>query len=108
MSTVAGGGVPASPPGPRLNAPPGVASMPAMPPLAALAALALALAAAVAARLLRKVRALEQELASVSERVDELSARLEVAEQDAAAALAQAEVAESVLLDKGVADEDDL
>jgi hypothetical protein len=77
-----------------------------MPTLAALAALALV--SALAARLLRRVRALEHDVASLSERVGELSARLEVAEQDAAAALAQAEVAESVLLDKGVADEEDL
>src|SRR5512138_2666157 len=69
---------------------------------------ALELVAALAARLVRKVRALEDDVASLSERVAELSARLEAAEHDAATALAQSDVAESVLLDKGVADEDDL
>ena len=41
-------------------------------------------------------------------RVEELSTRLGAAEQDAAGALAQTEVAETVLLDKGLADEEDL
>jgi predicted nuclease with TOPRIM domain len=80
-----------------------------MAPMSALAAaVALALLAALAARLVRRLRALSDEVEALSERVHELSARLEVAEQDAASALAQADVAESVLLDKGVADEEDL
>lgn len=80
--------------------------MAAMSALAA--AVALALLTALAARLVRRHRALADDVAALSERVHELSARLEAAEQDAASALVQADVAESVLLDKGVADEEDL
>ncbi len=58
--------------------------------------------------LARRVRALGEEVSALGERVKELSARLDATEQDAANALAQADVAESVLLDKGVADEEDL
>ena len=64
--------------------------------------------AAMAGSTVRRIRGLQDDVAALSERVAELSARLETAEQDAAAALARADVAESVLLDKGVADEDDL
>jgi hypothetical protein len=76
--------------------------------MSVLAAIALALLAALAARLVRRHRALAEEVDALSERLHEVSARLEAAEQDAANALAQADVAESVLLDKGVADEEDL
>jgi outer membrane murein-binding lipoprotein Lpp len=72
------------------------------------ALLALGLFTALSWRLVRRVRALSGEVAALTERVHELSARLEAAEQDASSALAQADVAESVLLDKGVADEEDL
>lgn len=77
--------------------------MSALVPLAALALLT-----ALVATLVRRIRALEGELDGLSGLVAELSARLEAAERDAANALAQADVAESVLLDKGVADEEDL
>ncbi len=68
----------------------------------ALAAVAAALAAAY------RVRSLGAEVDELRERVHELSSRLEVAEHDASNALASADVAESVLIEKGVADEDDL
>jgi hypothetical protein len=80
-----------------------------MPPMSApIAVLALALLAALSLELVRRLRALAGEVAALTERVHELAARLEAAEQDASAALAQADVAECVLLDKGVFDEEDL
>ncbi len=75
---------------------------------APIAVLALTLLAAVSLELVRRLRALAAEVAALTERVHELSARIESAEHDASAALAQADVAECVLLDKGVFDEDDL
>lgn len=80
--------------------------MPAMSALTAL--LAVALCTALAAAAVRRIRELAEDVRQLSERVRELSVRLDATEQDAASALAQADVAESVLLDKGVADEDDL
>jgi hypothetical protein len=47
-------------------------------------------------------------LSSLEERLREVTMRLDVAEHDAVAASAHAEVAESVLLEKGYADADDL
>ena len=76
--------------------------------VAPIAGLALTLLAAVSLELVRRLRALTAEVAALGERVHELSARLDSAEHDASAALAQADVAECVLLDKGVVDEDDL
>ncbi len=70
--------------------------------LAALAAVSAALVA------VRRTRALGSEVGELRERVHEMSRRLEAAEQDVSQALASADVAESVLLDKGVADEEDL
>ncbi len=58
--------------------------------------------------LARRVRALADEVSALGDRVKELTTRLESTEVDAANALAQADVAESVLLEKGVADEEDL
>ncbi|HET7825906.1 MAG TPA: hypothetical protein VFK90_11260 [Anaeromyxobacter sp.] len=72
------------------------------------AALAVALVVALAAFAVRRIRELGDDVRELADRVRELSVRLEATEQDAASALAQADVAESVLLDKGVADEDDL
>jgi hypothetical protein len=69
---------------------------------------AFAIVAALSYQLVCRLRALAAEVDELSDRVRELSARLESTEQDAANALAQADVAESVLLDKGVADEDDI
>jgi hypothetical protein len=72
-------------------------------PAAVLAALSV-----VALLLARRVRALLGEVAQLSTRVDGLAARLAAAEDDVAGAFQRAEVAENVLLDKGLADEDDL
>jgi hypothetical protein len=72
------------------------------------AVVAVALFGALAAFVIRRVRDLNGEVSALAERVRELSARLEATEHDAASALARADVAESVLVEKGVADEDDL
>jgi hypothetical protein len=72
------------------------------------AVLAVTLFAALAFAVVRRLRAHGEQVDALAERVRELSARLDATEQDAANALAQAEMAESVLLDKGVADEEDL
>ena len=73
----------------------------------ALAAVALASAGAAVAVVVR-ARALSTEVRELRERLRELSARLEAAENDVSQALASSDVAESVLLDKGLADEEDL
>jgi hypothetical protein len=80
--------------------------MPAMSALTLL--LLLALGAALTGAAVRRIRDLGEQVRQLAERVRELSVRLDATEQDAASALAQADVAESVLLDKGVADEEDL
>jgi hypothetical protein len=72
------------------------------------AVVAVALFGALAAIVIRRVRDLQAEIRALSERVRELTVRVEATEQDAASALAHADVAESVLLEKGVADEEDL
>jgi outer membrane murein-binding lipoprotein Lpp len=74
----------------------------------ALASAALAGLSALAFVLVRKVRVLARDVAELSGRVHELSGRLQGAEQDVAAAVGRAEVAEAVLLEKGLADEEDL
>jgi hypothetical protein len=56
----------------------------------------------------RRVRAAAADVAGLAERVSDLARRLEAAEHDIAGALARTEVAETVLLEKGIADEDDL
>lgn len=90
----------------RLNAPAGACTMEMMS--APFALVALALLAALSLELVRRLRALAGEVAKLTERVHELGTRLEATEQDAAAALTQADVAECVLLDKGIFDEEDL
>ena len=72
-------------------------------PAAALAALSV-----VALLLARRVRALVGEVADLRERVEALAARVSTAEEDVGSAVARTEVAELVLLDKGLADEEDL
>jgi hypothetical protein len=72
------------------------------------AAAALAGLSLVTALLVRRVRALGAEVAGLGDRVGALTARLEAAEQDVAGALARTEIAETVLLEKGLADEEDL
>ena len=74
----------------------------------ALAAAALAGLSALSFLLVRRVRALHAQVGDLSARVQDLGARLEVAERDVSAAIARTEVAESVLLEKGLADEEDL
>jgi hypothetical protein len=74
----------------------------------ALAAAALAGLTVVVFVLVRRVRGLLAEVARLSERADELGARLEAAEHDVAGALSRTGIAETVLLDKGLADEEDL
>ncbi len=73
-----------------------------------LAAAAVASLAFVTVLLARRIRALDAETLRLAEQVRELSARLEAAEHGAEGALARVEIAEAVLLDKGVADEEDL
>jgi hypothetical protein len=74
-----------------------------------LAALApLALLAALALRARRVEAALRAQLEGLAERLDQLHVRLEVAEQDLAMALSQTGVAEGLLLEKGIADADEV
>ncbi len=75
-------------------------------PLLLLAAIAPLSAAVV--WLARRERALHAALQTAQERVDELTARLDGMDQDVARALTHAEIAESLLVEKGVADEEDL
>ncbi|HET6440208.1 MAG TPA: hypothetical protein VFG59_19245 [Anaeromyxobacter sp.] len=76
--------------------------------------LALALSAAVAVMaagwtlLRRRERRLHGELGGLRERMRELSARLDAAEADVGHAVTQAEITETLLLDKGLADEEDI
>jgi len=74
----------------------------------ALATAALAGVSVLSFLLVRRVRGLLTDVSGLSDRVNELSARVAAAEQDVAGALARTEVAELVLLDKGLADEEDL
>lgn len=76
--------------------------------MSVLVALLLALLAASLVRAVRRERALGAELTDLSERVRAVSARLEATEQDVAHAALQAGIAESVLVEKGLADEEDL
>ncbi len=72
-------------------------------PAAALAGLSI-----VAFLLARRVRALMLDVSDLRAQLDGVASRLAAAEQDVAAALERTEVAETVLLDKGLADEEDL
>ena len=72
---------------------------------------ALALAALLAAlglRWRRREQARARELGVLAERLRELEARLDAVEGDLGGALASAGVAESLLLEKGIADEDEV
>jgi Cdc6-like AAA superfamily ATPase len=62
----------------------------------------------VALRLWRLRRAHAEEISALSDRVTDLAARLEAAEHDAAQAVSHARVAGMLLLDKGIADEDEV
>ncbi len=72
-------------------------------PAAALAGLSV-----VAFLLARRVRGLLGEVSELSARVDGLASRLTAAEDELGATAERAEVAETVLLEKGLADEEDL
>jgi hypothetical protein len=76
--------------------------------MALLLTVALAFLAAALVRTVRRERVLTTEIGALTERMNELAARMEATEHDVARAATQAEIAESVLLEKGVADEDDL
>ena len=69
---------------------------------------AVALLSTAIVRLLRRERTLVAEVSDLGERVSELGLRLEAGESEVAQAVTQAEIAENVLLEKGVADEDDI
>jgi hypothetical protein len=79
-----------------------------MPPVEPLPAAALAGLSVVSLLLARRVRALVGEVAELQARVDGLAVRLAASEQEVAGALSRTSVAETVLLDKGLADEEDL
>ena len=70
--------------------------------------LAVALLTVAIVRLVRRERELVGEMAALDERAKDLGLRLEAAEGEVAQAVTQAEIAENVLLEKGVADEDDI
>jgi hypothetical protein len=72
-------------------------------PAAALAGLSVA-----ALLLARRVRSLLGEVSDLSERLEALAARVAATEDQVAIAAEQAEVAGTVLLEKGLADEEDL
>lgn len=72
----------------------------------AIAVLAVAAALALAAR--RREQARAQALQALAEQVRDLTARLEATEADLGVALSSAGVAESLLLEKGIADEDEV
>lgn len=74
----------------------------------ALLSLALAALAAVQVRSVRVVRAHQRELADMAERIREMGARFEAAEADVAHAVTRADMAEVLLVEKGVADEEDI
>jgi hypothetical protein len=74
----------------------------------ALSSAALAGLSALSFLLAHRVRGLVRDVAELSNRMAELTTRLQGAEQEVAAAAGRAEVAEAVLLEKGLADEEDL
>jgi hypothetical protein len=74
----------------------------------ALALGAVTLVAVLAAAWRRRERAHDRELEGLRQRLDELATRIDVAEQDAAAASSQAAVAEGLFLEKGIADPDEV
>ena len=69
---------------------------------------AFVLIAALFLRARRHERALEQRVAELAQELRDVSARLELAEQDVARAAVSGEVAENLLVEKGVADEEDV
>jgi outer membrane murein-binding lipoprotein Lpp len=56
----------------------------------------------------RREQALAAQVAELAERVRELQVRVDAAEADVAHAVTQGDIAESLLLEKGIADEEDI
>ena len=77
-----------------------------MPALLALALLTLLAAAVVSAR--QREAALRSEIEELRRRLDELVGGVEASRQESAEALSTAGVAESMLLEKGIADEEEV
>ncbi len=77
-------------------------------PFAILFSAAAAVVAAGWTRLHLRERKLAAKVSDLGEQLRELSARVEAAEADVAHAVTQADITETLLLDKGIADEDDI
>jgi predicted nucleic acid-binding Zn-ribbon protein len=77
-----------------------------MSTLLALAALALSAVAVV--RLRRREQLLSAEVAALGERVRDVTERVEAAQADVAHAVTQSGITESLLVDKGIADEEEI
>ena len=77
-----------------------------MSTLLALAALALSAIAVV--RLRRREQLLSAEVAALGERVRDLAERVEAAQADVAHAVTQSGITESLLVEKGIADEEEI
>ncbi|HTN53835.1 MAG TPA: hypothetical protein VML50_15605 [Anaeromyxobacter sp.] len=73
-----------------------------------LAALSLAVLAASWSNARRRERRLTSRMTMLEERLREVSTRVEAAEADVAHAVTQVDITEVLLLEKGVADEEDL
>lgn len=71
-------------------------------------AIALGALAVVHARSLRLARAQADQLAELEERIREMGTRFEAAEADVAHAVTRADMAEVLLVEKGVVDEEDI
>lgn len=56
----------------------------------------------------KREQAVTAQLAGLTERIRELQVRVDAAEADVAHAVTQCDIAESLLLEKGVADEEDI
>jgi len=69
---------------------------------------AFALMAALLVRAHRRERAMARRIAGLADEVRELGSRLAAAEDQVGRAIAQGEVAENLLVEKGVADEEDV
>jgi Tfp pilus assembly protein PilO len=69
---------------------------------------AVGLLALIGLRARREQAALRAQVAGLRERLDQLGMRLEVTEQDLTVALSQTGVAQGLLLEKGIADADEV
>jgi predicted nucleic acid-binding Zn-ribbon protein len=73
-----------------------------------LALATLALSAVVIVRLRKRERTLTAEVAALGERVRDLTERVEAAQADVAHAVTQSGITESLLVEKGIADEEEI